>query len=158
MDQILATILNTTYTLTQLKHRVKVLKSFLETQLFTNKHQQELNNEDLAWLTSLGGDFYKQFNKDNIYKKFSEIDKKVAEFSPLLIYLPFETNNQVISEIGQYLRSNFKFVYLFDAKFDSRLIAGCALSWKGVLRDYSLRSRIDQRKEEVLRSFKKFLR
>src|SRR3989344_62688 len=139
MNNILDIILKDSYTLNLVKHRVKTLKSYLISQLFS-REKAALESEDLIWLNSLDTSFYQQFSKDNIYEIFSDIEAKIGLLPLLNIYVPFATNAQVISQIGQYLRNTFGKIILFDTKFDPNLIAGCALSWKGIYRDYSLRS------------------
>ncbi|MBI2039902.1 hypothetical protein HYT18_02420 [Candidatus Microgenomates bacterium] len=156
-ETILNTILKDTYTLTLLKHRLRVLKNYLLNQLFTAS-KVSLNPEDLTWLNSLGPAFYQQFNKDNVEEIFSRLEAEIKKEQLLYLYLPFVAGNQVVSQIGGQIRHIFEKVVLFEIRFDPSLIAGCAISWKGVYRDYSLRAKIDQRKGEILQSFKKFLR
>ncbi len=159
MNDILNTILKDTYTLSSLKHRIRVLKAYLISQIFTDQKQtQELGSKDVIWLRSLGGDFYKQFNKDNIYPIFEGIENKVKDLEPLYIYLPFELDDQTTGSVGQMVRKSLGKPLLYETKFDPNLVAGCAMSFKGVYKDYSLHSRIEEKKQEISESFKKFLR
>lgn len=158
MDNTLSTILNNTFTLTQLKHRVRILKSYLLKALFGGEIEP-LSTADLNWLKSLPTPFYQQFNKDNTYQILAELENNIQKIIPLIIYLPFETDDQAILNISIFVRQTFNQPSLvLDIKYDPNLIAGCALSWKGVYKDYSLRARIEERKGETLESFKKFLR
>ena len=157
MENILNTILENTYTKLSLKHRVLILKSFLVSKLFTST-PPTFSQPDLDWLNSLPSSFYQNFNKDNVYAVFTQLESEVEKTSPLTLYLPFETNDQVNNTIGEFARKNFSTKLILDIKSDYNLIAGCAISWKGVLKDYSLKSRIDEKKGEILNSFKKFLR
>ena len=157
MDEVLNAILKDTYTYTHLKHRLRVLKSYLISKLFTST-PPPLETSDDDWLNSLQPNFYQQFNKDNVYQIFSDLEAKIAQSPKLLVYIPFTAPYQTVAQIGQFIRSLFGKDLLFDTKFNPDLIAGCAISWHGVYRDYSLRAKIDQRKGEILESFKKFLR
>lgn len=158
MDQILETILQNTYTLTSLKHRFKILKSYLEKTLFGGEKVQTLSKEESDWLKTLPDSFYQQFNKDNAYSVFTGLENKINQLTPLTIYLPFTTDEEVASQIGSSARTTLQNPHLLlDRKHDPLLIAGCALSWKGIYKDYSLRARIEEKKSEVLDSFKKFL-
>lgn len=160
MDQeILNTLLNDTFTFTLLKHRLRILKTNLLKNFFVDQSPAEqFSPEDLNWLNSLPSSFYQKFNKDNVYQIFEAIEAKVNTMPVLLIYIPFEGDNQTIYQIGTLLRKNFTDLSLFDTKFDPRLIAGCALSWKGIYKDYSLRAKIEEKKKEILEGFKRFLR
>lgn len=160
-NQILNVILKETYTTLQLKHRLRIFKDYLTSQLFVSPAplpQKEIPPQDLAWLSSLGEGTYKQFNKDNVYKILSLIEEQAGKITSLVIYLPFELDDSSAGLIGQYMRKIFSQVYLLDVKFNPLLIAGCTLSFKGIYKDYSLRARIEEKKEEILESFKKFLR
>lgn len=158
MNQILTTILQNTYTLTQLKHRLNILKSFLINSFFSNQTQVSLPPSDLNWLKSLPPSFYQQFNKDNVYQIFADLENNIKSLQPLIVYLSFEADDSSTSQIGIFARKTFGSILLLDTKFDPNLIAGVALSFKGIYRDYSLRAKIEERKAEILEEFKKYLR
>lgn len=158
MDQILNTILKNTYSLTALKHRLRVLKSYLSSQFFQGESNEEFAASDSTWLSSLSPSFFQQFTKDNISEIFNDLESRINKLKILTMYLPFDADELTLSRIGEFARKNFNSLLVLDMKFDPNLIAGCALSWGGIYKDYSLRSQIDQRKGEILESFKKFLR
>lgn len=158
MNEVLTTILKDTYSLTSLKHRLRILKSYLSFKIFGGEAQDELSAQDYTWLSALPHSLFEQFNKNNFSEIFSEIEEKISRFKILTMYLPFDADEFTLSRIGEFARKNFNSLLVLDMKFDPNLIAGCALSWGGIYKDYSLRAQIDQRKEEILESFKKFLR
>lgn len=165
MDQILNTILSNTYTVTALKSRLNVLKSYLSQHFFGAQQQQgetvntvNMEHKDLAWLKSLSSEFFQNFNKDNMYNIFAELEKGINELKTLTIYLTFEPDDTSLANIGSFARKLFGNYLLLDTKFDPNLIAGPALVWKGIYKDYSLRSKIEQKKTEILDSFKQYLR
>lgn len=160
MDQeILNTILKDTYTLTQFKHRLHILKANLLKTFFGSEEESlPLSPEDLSWLKSLPDSFYQKFNKDNVYRIFSDLEQEAIKLSILTIYFAFEPDEPTINRIGLFARKTFTSPLLLDIKLDLNLIAGTALSWKGILRDYSLRAKIKERKGEILENFKRFLR
>ena len=157
MNEILATVLKDTYSLTQLKHRLNLLKSYLLKAFFGNLEATPIPPQDLNWLNSLPEQFYQQFNKDNVYTIFNQLGSAVSKFTPLTIYLSFDPDDATLSQIGTNARKIFGNYLVLDTKFDGNLIAGCSLVWKGVIKDYSLRAKIEQRKAEILEGFKKFL-
>lgn len=154
---ILNTILQNTYSLTQLKHRVSILKSFLEQQFF-GAGKQDLSQIDTAWINSLPQTFLQNFNKDNLSAAFEELQKQITKLQTLTLYLTFDPDTQSIQQMGEFARRTFSPLIMLDIKYDPNLIAGAALVWKGVYKDYSLRSKIESRKGEILESFNKFLR
>lgn len=158
MDDILTTILKNTYSLTQLKHRLRVLKSTLSSRLFGGESKEEFATSDSTWLSSLPPQFMGQFTKDNLNEIFTQLETKINGLKILVLYLPFDADEQTLTQIGEFARKTFSNLIVLDMKFDPNLIAGAALSWNGVYKDYSLRSKIAEKKGEILESFKKFLR
>lgn len=159
MDTVLDTILKNTYTKHQLKHRLVILKSYILKALFGTEKTSQLDATDLNWLSSLPESFYKNFSKDNVYRIFESIESMQEALPILTVYLPIEATDNICLQIGSYARKTFQNPrLLLDTKYDLTLIAGAALVWKGVYRDYSLRARIESKKEEILAGFKKYLR
>lgn len=159
IENILTAILKDTFTLNSLNHRLRILKSYLLKALFGGAKQSVLLQEDLNWLATLGESFYKNFTKDNVYQIFDDLARLQAKLPKLTIYLPFEATDNLCLQIGSYARKTFgKPNIILDTKYDPALVAGCALVWNGIYRDYSLRARVEERKEEILAGFKKYLR
>lgn len=153
MNNILYKFLETTYYKSQITKRFNALKGFLQNKFF-NSPQSNLNPEDSQWLNSLGEDFLKNFTKLNIYQTLSKLEKDIKVLQTLTIYLSFEMPDEEKDKLGSYLRQNFKKDLIFEIKLDPNLIGGAAFSWKGIYKDYSLRSRIDQNHEQILSSLK----
>lgn len=159
MDEIISAILKDTYSLAQLKHRLRILKANLLLTFFGGSEQDSISPADLAWLKSLPAAFYQKFTRENVYKIFSELDDAALKLNVLTLYLSFDADEGAVSQIGSYGRRTFNAPFLLlDIKKDPALIAGTAISWKGVYRDYSLRSRMALKKNELWEGFKKFLR
>lgn len=159
MSDILNTILSDTYTLTQLKHRLRILKNYLLKNFFGGDMKlAEAATADLNWLKSLDHTFYQNFHQDNVYDIFTNLEAEIKKISPLTIYLTFEPDSSTCASIGMFARKRFNSSLILDIKYDPSLIAGAALVWKGVYKDYSLRAKIAEKKTEILQSFKRFLR
>lgn len=159
MGDILAIILKNTYSLAQFKHRVRILKSALLKAFFgSNEANAALPPSDLNWLKSLSAQVYHKFNKDNVYQIISGLEEQCTKLPTLTMYLTFEPDEATLGQIGSFARQAFGPMLLLDIRFDPNLIAGTALSWKGVYKDYSLKARMEEKKAEILEGFKKFLR
>ncbi len=155
MNNLLTLLLTNTYSLHQLKHRLATLKSYLDQQFFGGNIA--IAAKDLDWIKTLPTASL-NLNKDNLTTIFEEAQNQINNLSILTLYLTFEPDEQTITQIGEFARKTFGGTILLDIKFDPNLIAGAALAWKGSYKDYSLRAKIQERKGEVLESFKKFLR
>ena len=153
---ILDTILTNTYTTADLHHRLRILKLYFETKQFGGKF--EFSPEDLAWLNSLGEDFFSKFTKENFYNNFLELEKKVSLLTPLIIYLSFEPESLQIESINSWLKKNLSQNILFDIKIDRELLGGAVLVYKGVYKDYSLRAKIQEQSGTILQEFKKYIK
>ncbi len=156
MNDILTIILKDTFTLTQLKTRLKALKVYLIKEFFGGDIEQ--SPSDLNWLSNLPQSLYQQFTKDNVYKTFEDIEEAVHTLPVLTVYLTFEPNENSLYQIGSFVRKLYATSLLLDIKLDLNLLAGCAFVWKGVFRDYSLRAKLEEKKPEIINNFKKFLR
>lgn len=155
---ILTIILRNTYSITQLKHRLSILKSHLLKSIFNSNQDLVLTQSESAWLSSLSKEFLTQFNKDNIYKIFEDLEKQIANLKPLIIYLTFEPDDDTLTKIGEQVRKVFGRIILLDIKYNPGLIAGASFVWNGRSKDYSLKTIIEGNKTVILDSFKKFLR
>ena len=158
VNTILQKIIETSSTLGQLRHKVRILKEYLSHQIFAvSEPAPQFESEDLSWLNSLDRSFLGQFNKDNIVKTFETTEAALNTIKPLIIYIAFAPTDELNYQIGLFLRKNFLNHKIFEIRTDPNLVAGCALSYKGVYKDYSLRTIIESKREQILKSFKKFL-
>lgn len=157
MDNILDTILKNTYTLPVLKHRLNILRSFLAKKFFGAKQDQPLSLSDQNWINSLPQESLESFNKTNLYEALNLVEKMAFNAQILTLYLSFESDEQSIKMLADKVRALLNHPILLEIKYDPKLIAGLALSFNGIYKDYSLRVKIEERKAEILGSFKKFL-
>ena len=148
------TLLTATYSLKQLRNRLRVLRNSLLGKFFSAKEDVEITKKNKTWLVSLPDDFLKQFEKTNVYEKLDSLEKEINNIKPLTIYLAFEIPDEETETLGTYLRREIKPDLVFDVKLDPSLIGGCALSWKGIYKDYSLRASIQAKREQILSSLK----
>lgn len=164
-QELLNEILKKTFRYYDLVRRVRILKSILTKKHFgaTEIEQKGLEKEELirahdqTWLESLDPKILEKINKENLYQIFTDMEKTILELKYLIIYLTFEINEQEIEKLGNYLRQSYGQNFLYETSFDPDLIGGCALSWNGNYKDYSLRSKINDNKQTVLESLRKVL-
>ena len=158
-EKILEKILQNTYTLESLKKRVKALKQKINIDLFGLKIDPKgEDQQETAWLKSLGPDLLEVFNKEDFHEVFEKLDRKIATLQPLVVYLAFDPGPSQIVLIGAWFRQNYHKDFIFDIKIDPGLIAGCAFVLKGIYKDYSIRARLSANKEVITTSFKNYLK
>lgn len=158
--QILEKILEDNFTLSELRHRIHVLRFYLNKRLFGND-TTEFDSQvrvEAGWFYKLGEPFFNQFNKANLSQIFDALEAEVSNLPVLTIYFAFEPGRDELHRIGDFLRKNFGPKFIFDAKFDPTLIAGCAFVWKGGYKDYSLRARVAENRQQILETIKGGLR
>jgi F0F1-type ATP synthase delta subunit len=154
-DQIINKILETTFTIHDLRQKIRILKNFVGHSLFASQMplDPEVNNFT-SWLEDLGSEFLAQFNQSNYSTLFGEMEKKVESLPNLVIYFAIETTSGQLNSVGKWLRESYGSNFIFDPKYDPSLIAGCAFVWKGVYKDYSLKAKINENHQQILEVIK----
>lgn len=161
LDQILAD----TFTLAQAMKRLQVLKDLVLVKLFSGKEELPIHittqtqpGQQTPWITTLDSGIYKHFNRKNVYKIFQDLEIEIKKIKPLIIYLPFDVDDVNIDEIGRNARHLFGKNFLIDIKIDPSLIAGTALVWNGVYKDYSIKQKIAEDRQRILTMLKDFIK
>ncbi len=155
---LLDLLLADTYTLPQLLRRISLLRKYLSSRLFKGdmKISEVTIKEDLEWFNNLNPEIFTQFTPQNHGEIINTLLKQVDTLKTLIIYLPFEIQNDEIPKLGKYLRSSYGKNFLYETRLDPGLLGGCALVWNGIYKDYSLRARIDNNKDKIIQSLKSF--
>lgn len=157
IQQLLDIILSQTYTQADALSRLQALKDLILFQLFqkgkevSDLHAPEHSNPQTAWLISIGTDFYKLFNRQNVYTLFDSLEAEIKKLKPLIVYLPIDLPEEAVTELGQYTRQMFGKNFLIDLKVDPTLLAGTALVWNGIYRDYSIRKKIEDNRTDIIK-------
>lgn len=150
-------ILKDTYLKTLALKKTEDLKEYFVDQVFQNSKSSNIKLSD-EHLKELDLNNIKGITSDNIYSIFEKTGLEIKSIEPLIIYLPTPMPEEEISKIGEFVRKSYGENFLIDIKYDPTLIAGAALSYKGVYRDYSVKNKIDSQKESILSIFKKYIK
>ncbi len=158
-NALLGIFLANTYSTYQARTRLLVLKQHLETRFF-NKAQGSQDPANITWLQSLGEDFFHEINQMNAYQVLGNLEKEIKKMSTLTLFIAFSMPDEEVNRLGVWLRMVMitRPNLLLEIKIDPNLLAGCALSWKGIYRDYSLRQRIETNKEKIIANLKNYLK
>lgn len=148
------------YTKTDSLRRARILTQVLDQKLFNSSEDiaKQLNQDDLEWLNGLDKEFLESFNKQNLASQLNWLKDSINQINYLTLYIPFEMPLEEKKNIGQKLRSTYGPRFLFEIKLNPLLIGGCALVWKGIYRDYSLKNRIEQQKQPILSILKEYIK
>lgn len=144
MPNLLDIILQDTFVKNAALKKTAVLKDHLLEKVFTAKADPQA----AKWGVT----------PQNIYEVFDNLEKSIKALEPLVIYLPYELPEEQIIEIGQKLRSDYGKNFLMDIQIDPSLIAGAALSYKGIYKDTSVKQRIIDNQKEILATFRKYIK
>lgn len=165
MDQtLLQIILQDTFIKTDSLKKVICLKDYLVNKIFSlpgQDHPKTEITEDpsvTTWILSLDTALLSNINQQNIYTVFDQLEKSVKAIEPLVLYLPYELPEETITEIGQKLREDYGNNFLMDIQINPALIAGAAISFKGIFRDYSVKQNILDNKKAILATFRKYIK
>lgn len=81
--------------------------------------------------------------------KYQEEERKIEKSREIVIYTAQEMGEETRELIGIKARELFGLGFYFDFRTDSSLIAGAALAFNGQYKDYSLRQKFEEQKEEI---------
>ncbi len=99
--------------------------------------------------------------KDDV---LSKVEQEIDQVPELVIFTAGELSEEQKKEVGQKARELFgrnlpagrQGIFL-DFKVNPALLAGAAVSFGGEYRDYSLKAKFEEKKEEIQEIYKKFL-
>lgn len=155
-EQFLNEILKDTYTLESFRKRVLTLKHSIEKKVY-NSEPENSQKDQVAKVEF--DNLLEGVTSNNFPKIFKRMEAFVSQGSVLTIYFVFLPDENQIKEIGQFLRKSLdKPDLVFDVKVDPSLIGGCAIVYKGVYKDYSLKAKINANKEKLVEQFRKYFK
>lgn len=153
---LLSIIATNTYTISDLKRRVRILKEYLEKKLFGGDPQL-IKPEDQTWLASLP-ESLNDLNSKTFYAQIEDLNKKISKLTPLTVYLSFEMPPLEIAKLASSIRTTIKDPTTFlDIKKDPNLIGGASFVFHGIYRDYSLRKTLENQRDQVLMEMRKYV-
>ncbi|MCL4398032.1 F0F1 ATP synthase subunit delta [Patescibacteria group bacterium] len=88
---------------------------------------------------------------------FDKAREEIKTIEPLYLYLPAQVPEENLQSIVGKLRRDYGDRFLIEIKIDPALLGGCALSYKGIYKDYSLKAKLEKNREALKKEFDKFL-
>lgn len=162
-NTLLEVILQDTFTKNLALKRVAALRNHLVNKLFKASESKAGKNitedpEITTWVLNLNPETLHGITASNVYKTFDNLEASIKLGEPLILYLPYELPAEEIMKIGYRLRADYGLQFLMDIQIDPNLIAGCALSYKGIYKDFSVKQKILDNKKEILAGFRKYVK
>lgn len=156
MIDLLLKYSKTTY---ELSASLKLLKSFLESKFFNSPFRTEdLTDREQTLITAIKQEkVLESITKDRLTDFLKELQAETEKINILVIFTAVALNEESTDEVVKKVRLMISNQILVDFRLDPTLVAGCALIWKGVYKDYSLKSRIEQNREQILSQFKSYI-
>lgn len=164
-DQILSTILPSTFTKAHCYRRLRLWREFLEHKFFKGEpevkiedflREENASQSDLDTLSSLGGKFYHLFTRENIYKILNNLSDNLKKLPVVTVFLPNEPTEREIVNLGKWFRKHLDPYVIMDLRLDPKLHTGCAFVWNGVYHNFSLRFYLDKEKKRVLQIIEEY--
>jgi len=163
-SNLLELILSDTYIKNQAEKKIIALKNYLLEDIFTTgkdikTKKNVVDSPQLAtWVANFDKKALSMITPQNIYATFETLEKDIKTIEPLILYLPYELPDEEISQIGTKLRADYGNKFLIEVNIDPNLIAGCALSFKGIYKDYSIKQKIADNKQQILSTFRQYVK
>ncbi len=163
-NQLLTTILTNTYATKDFAHRVNLLQEFLESFFFQPHEHPNLifllndffvkkdeSRDEFNALNAWSYPFYNQFNAQNLYPLLAHLRQAADNLPVVTLFVPFSPELYEVPRLGKWFRANVGPTVLMEIKTDPRLLGGCALSWKGIYKDFSMRYYLQKSRTAILK-------
>lgn len=163
-EDLLNVILRDTFIKNQAERRVVALKNYLLSGMFKTGKTEAApktatdNPEIQVWLSKLDKKVLEAITAQNVYAVLDKTEADLKAIEPLVLYLPYELPPDEVAAIGARLRSDYGPKFLMEITIDPNLIAGCAISYKGIYKDYSVKQRIVDNKQAILETFRRYVK
>ncbi len=161
-EKMLETIIANTYTRNSLAHRLDLAKGFLEYYFFQGHENRNLiyllneyinlkkeNRDEFNAMVAWSYPFFNQVNKSNFYGVLSRLETAMKALDGATIYLPIILPPYEHPKLCGWFRANVHPRFIIDLRFDRSLIGGCAIVYKGVYHNFSLRYFLERDKPAI---------
>lgn len=147
-QELVTIILVNTFTRSDLNRRIHLLREYLEQTYFSQNagitlhefmENKNISASDAEAMSSWGDQFYKCFTRDTAYDTLKKMGEYIDSAQTLVMYLPYLPDPTDTIRLGRWVRTNVQDNVIIEMKRNPSLIGGCALVWKGIYRDYSMK-------------------
>lgn len=143
----LGTMLTNTYTKDGLLRRLRLLRSYLEKELYSEGEERlDLSaflksrgesESDTQAMTSWGVAIQQAFTKNTLYSKITELRKSIDMLPTVTLFVPFLAREEDVERLARWLREHVDKQAVIDCRFDPDAAGGCRIAYDGDFADYS---------------------
>lgn len=161
-SNLLDIVLSNTFSRASLFHRLNLTREFLEYQYFKPHENNNLtyllnefidlkreNRDEFTALFAWNAPFFNKFDLKNFYGLLEKIENEARKLPSAILHIPFPEPPYEISKLCDWFRMNVHPKFVIDTRFDRKLIGGCAIDYKGVHYDFSLRYFLEKNKASI---------
>ncbi len=152
-EKLISIFLKGVWTKEEALKKFDILEDFLLKKFFSSE-EKSLPPE----LKDLPKNFFDYFSKENAPSLLEKMEAKIEKIEPLVIYLPFSPSKREIEKIGNFIKKKIRKDIILEFREDKSLIGGCALAWKGLYKDFSIRGELKQKRKKIYEIFSQYLK
>ncbi len=157
-EDLLSTLLATSYTATDLRRRFRLLREYIEQKYFVtgtltlNDYftSHSISKIDADILSGWGNNFYQSITARNAVDLMANLEKRIEETPVVAVYLPFDPAPVDTTRLGDWFRTTLERVVLLEIHLDTAMVGGFAFAWNGVYHQYSLSYFMKKKREEII--------
>ena len=158
----MSVVLATTYTTSDVRERLALLRRFLEDTFFagaatptverleefldTANAGAETRSVLARWLGAWAG----ALARETLYERLRSIERDVSALPVLGIIMPVRLREDEMARLGAWAREHVDPRVLVDSLADPAAVGGCRLIWNGRERDFSLSYFVEKHREELV--------
>jgi F0F1-type ATP synthase delta subunit len=164
-DQLLETIINTSFVKADVLRRTRIVREYLEQKFFTPGEKKNLkefleglqaSEDDTKVLSKWGDAFFHSFTKENAYELLDKINGHVKDLPSVNLYVPVTLEPDDVAKLGDWFRKNVDSNVIIELHVESSTFGGCAFAWNGVYTDYSLKHYLHKRMDAISKVLTEF--
>jgi hypothetical protein len=153
-QDLFSLLFSTSSTLTQLRRRANLVKSFYGKYIYENPkpHPQDFftNPLDWQWFLTYQNPLYQSLSSHSAKKDLVDIDSKIKALTPITCFTAIQIPEDGLDRLTFRFRNEFGPGTILETRVDPNIIGGCVLIKRGIVQDYSLRKKINSIKPQIL--------
>jgi hypothetical protein len=165
MTELLKTIIKNSYTTSEVRRRLRLVREYLEDRLFKGASltiadflaKQNTDPIDVTAIGEWGNEFWVNFTKENAYKVLDGLNLEVKKLPVYSLYIPYVPEGAEGAKLGKWFRDEIGPEVILDLHTDPMLLGGAAVVRQGMFFDYSIRYYLQQKRWEIEKIIGKYL-
>ncbi len=162
---LLYMLLDKTFTSADFHRRLTLLRSYLDSTLFSEGKEQNLKTfftaknipvDDQKSLSELPPSFFSSFTRANAYHLLSKVENLFKTIPVITVYLPFDPMGDMTQKAGAWFRTYMHQLVVLDIHLATSFVGGAGFAYKGSLYDFSLSYYLRKHKSDISQILEKY--